>query len=89
MCTAAAEVAPYCATKWGIEGLTRALAEELPRGMAAVPLNPGIIHTAMLQSCFGEAAGSFPDPQQWARQAVPMLLGLGPKDNRRPITVGK
>src|SRR5450755_2455032 len=31
------EVAPYCATKWAIEGLTRALAQELPRGMAAVP----------------------------------------------------
>ena len=27
----AAEVAPYCATKWAIEGLTRALAAELPR----------------------------------------------------------
>ena len=31
------EVAPYYATKWAIEGLTRALAEELPKGMAAVP----------------------------------------------------
>ena len=35
------EVAPYCATKWAIEGLTQALADELPAGMAAVPLNPG------------------------------------------------
>ena len=26
----AAEVAPYCATKWAIEGLTRAMAAELP-----------------------------------------------------------
>jgi NAD(P)-dependent dehydrogenase (short-subunit alcohol dehydrogenase family) len=26
----AAEVAPYCATKWAIEGLTQALAQELP-----------------------------------------------------------
>ena len=26
-----AEVAPYCATKWAIEGLTQALAQELPR----------------------------------------------------------
>ena len=41
----AAEVAPYCATKWAIEGLTQALAQELPPGMAAVPLNPGIINT--------------------------------------------
>ena len=48
-----AKVAPYCASKWAIEGLTRALAEELPSGMSAVPLNPGIINTDMLQSCFG------------------------------------
>src|SRR5262245_58652838 len=27
------EVAPYCATKWAVEGLTRALAQELPEGM--------------------------------------------------------
>jgi len=39
-----AGVAPYCATKWAIEGLTQALAQELPPGMAAVPLNPGIIN---------------------------------------------
>ena len=51
-----AEVAPYCATKWAIEGLTQALAQELPPGMAAVPFNPGIINTAMLRSCFGGSA---------------------------------
>jgi len=45
-----AEVAPYCATKWAIEGLTQSLAQELPAGLAAVPLNPGIINTDMLQS---------------------------------------
>jgi NAD(P)-dependent dehydrogenase (short-subunit alcohol dehydrogenase family) len=43
------EVAPYCATKYAIEGLTKALAEELPQGMAAVPLNPGVIDTDMLR----------------------------------------
>jgi NAD(P)-dependent dehydrogenase (short-subunit alcohol dehydrogenase family) len=52
------EVAPYCASKWAIEGLTRALAQELPSGMAAVALNPGIIDTDMLRSCWGEGAGS-------------------------------
>jgi len=83
----AGEVAPYCATKWAVEGLTRALAEELPRGMAAVPLNPGIIDTDMLRSCFGGGAGSYPSPQSWARRAVPLLLKLGPKDNGRPLTV--
>src|SRR5262249_33224720 len=67
----AEEVAPYCATKWAVEGLTRALAQELPRGMAAVPLNPGIIDTAMLRSCFGGDATHYPSPEEWAEKAVP------------------
>jgi NAD(P)-dependent dehydrogenase (short-subunit alcohol dehydrogenase family) len=57
-----AEVAPYCASKWAVERLTRALAEELPSGLAAVPLNPGIINTEMLQSCFGADAQNYPEP---------------------------
>jgi len=32
----APEVAPYCASKYAMEGLTKALAQELPAGMAAV-----------------------------------------------------
>jgi NAD(P)-dependent dehydrogenase (short-subunit alcohol dehydrogenase family) len=51
------EVAPYCETMWAVEGLTHALAQELPSGMAAIPLNPGIINTEMLRSCFGTSAG--------------------------------
>jgi NAD(P)-dependent dehydrogenase (short-subunit alcohol dehydrogenase family) len=83
-----AEVAPYCATKWAIEGLTQALAQELPDGMAAVPLNPGIIDTDMLRSCFGGSASSYPSPAEWAKRAVPFLLKVGPKDNGRQLTVG-
>jgi NAD(P)-dependent dehydrogenase (short-subunit alcohol dehydrogenase family) len=82
-----AEVAPYCATKWAIEGLTQALAEELPDGMTAVPLNPGIINTEMLRSCFASGAESYPKPDEWAQRAIPFLLGLGPKDNGQPLTV--
>lgn len=82
-----AEVAPYCATKWAMEGLTQALAQELPAGMAAVPLNPGIINTDMLQSCFGSSAASYPTAKEWAKSAVPFLLKLGPADNGCPLTV--
>lgn len=81
-----AQVAPYCATKWAIEGLTRALAEELPRGLAAVALNPGIIHTDMLESCFGSMAAEYPSPEAWAKVAVPFLVKLGPADNGRSLT---
>jgi NAD(P)-dependent dehydrogenase (short-subunit alcohol dehydrogenase family) len=85
--SADAEVAPYCATKWAIEGLTLALAQELPPGMAAVPLNPGIINTDMLRSCFGGSASSYPTPPEWAKVAVPFLLKLGPSDNGKSRTV--
>lgn len=81
-----AEVAPYCATKWAIEGLTQSLAQELPSGMAAVPLNPGIIDTDMLRSCFGGSASSYPKPDEWAKAVVPFLLKLGPADNGKPAT---
>jgi NAD(P)-dependent dehydrogenase (short-subunit alcohol dehydrogenase family) len=85
--SADAEVAPYCATKWAIEGLTLALAQELPPGLAAVPLNPGIINTDMLRSCFGDSASSYPTPREWAKIAVPFLLKLNSGDNGRPLTV--
>jgi NAD(P)-dependent dehydrogenase (short-subunit alcohol dehydrogenase family) len=83
----APDVAPYCATKWAIEGLTKALAEELPAGMAAVPLNPGIINTDMLQSCFGAEAASHASPVQWAERAAPFILGLDVADNGRSLSI--
>lgn len=85
--SASADVAPYCATKWAMEGLTQALAQELPAGLAAVPLNPGIIHTDMLDSCFGTEAATFPKPNEWAQRAVPFILGLGTGDNGQSLSV--
>ncbi|MFO1489082.1 MAG: SDR family NAD(P)-dependent oxidoreductase [Verrucomicrobiota bacterium] len=82
-----AEVAPYCASKWAVEGLTQSLAQELPSTMAAIPLNPGIINTDMLRSSFGQSATSYPTPEEWARIAAPFLLKLGPKENGKPVTV--
>ena len=82
-----AEVAPYCASKWAIEGLTLALSQELPSGVAAVSLNPGIINTEMLQSAFGGSAAGYISPEDWAKKAVPFLLGLGPGDNGKQLEV--
>ena len=73
--------------QWAIEGLTQALAQELPAGMAAVPLNPGVIDTDMLRSSFGESAGDYPSADAWAEVAAPFILRLGAKDNGRPLTV--
>jgi NAD(P)-dependent dehydrogenase (short-subunit alcohol dehydrogenase family) len=81
------EVAPYCCSKWAIEGLTQALAQELPTGLAAVALNPGIIDTEMLRTCWGDGAGEYPSPDQWSEQAVPFLLSLGPRHNGGSLTV--
>jgi NAD(P)-dependent dehydrogenase (short-subunit alcohol dehydrogenase family) len=82
-------VAPYCATKFAVEGLTQALAQELPDGLAAVAYNPGIINTDMLKICFGEEAARYPNADAWARKAAPFLLNLGPRDNGKSVTSPK
>ena len=81
------EVAPYCATKWAMEGLSKAMAAALPSGMACVPLSPGVVNTEMLQSCFGGGADSARKPDAFAQVAAPFLLALGPKDNGQSLTV--
>lgn len=55
--------------------------------MAAVPLNPGIIHTEMLDICFGPEAASYTSLKDWGVKAMPFLLQLKPKDNGTPLTV--
>ena len=81
------EVAPYCATKWAMEGLSTAMADELPFVMACVPLSPCTVNTEMLQSCFGAGADSCRKPDAFAKVAAPFLLALGPKDNGQSLTV--
>lgn len=81
------EVAPYCASKYAVEGLTKALAQELPSGMAAVPLNPGVIDTDMLRQAWSDGAASYPKAEAWAKVAAPYILQLGPKDNGQSASV--
>jgi len=81
-----AEVAPYCATKWAIEGLSQAMAQEVPRGVAVAAMNPGIIDTDMLRSCFGEDASSFGNATQWAERTGPYLVGLNASINGQALT---
>ncbi len=81
------EVSSYCASKWAIEGMTRSLAQELPNGMAAIPLSPGIIHTDMLEVCYGQDAANYTSIKDWVEKAVPFLLQLSPEDNGMPLTV--
>jgi NAD(P)-dependent dehydrogenase (short-subunit alcohol dehydrogenase family) len=81
------DVAPYCTTKWAIAGMTKALAEELPKGMAAVALSPGTIDTDMLRICFSGSASSYQKPAEWVKKAAPYILGLGATDNGRSASV--
>ena len=82
------DVAPYCATKFGIEGLSGALAQELPSGLASIALSPGVVHTEMLQVAFGKSgAASAIEPDQWGRIALPELLSYGPAQNGASLTI--
>ncbi|MGM0837239.1 MAG: SDR family oxidoreductase [Bacillota bacterium] len=85
--SAEAGLAPYCASKFAIEGLTQSLAYELPLGMAAIALDPGgSINTPMLHACGPEYVDSSPTPEEWAKSAVPYILSLGVKDNGKVLT---
>ncbi|XP_071726990.1 NADPH-dependent pterin aldehyde reductase-like [Rutidosis leptorrhynchoides] len=85
--SAAAQVAPYCASKWAVEGLTKSVAKELPAGMAIIALNPGVINTDMLQSCFGSSSSLYQAPDSWAPKAADMILNLTMADNGASISV--
>lgn len=81
-----AEVAPYCSTKWAIEGLSKSLAQEVPKGITCVALNPGVIDTDMLRSCWGENANAYKKPSNWAIKAAPYILHINEKDNGASLT---
>ncbi|MDB2576480.1 SDR family oxidoreductase [Planctomycetota bacterium] len=81
------EVAPYCASKFAVEGMISALAQELPDGMAAVAVGPGVIDTGMLRQVRGEAAGDCETPDVWSRRAAPFFLNLGAADNGGSVSV--
>lgn len=81
-----AEISVYCASKFAVEGLTQALAAELPEGLAAVAVSPGIVDTDMLRMTRGERAGLCPRPEAWARSAAPFFLGLDAACNGLSLT---
>lgn len=82
----AANAAAYCASKWAIEGLTQAIALELPAGMAAVTFSPGAVHTHALEVVYGaEKAATYPSPDEWAEQAAETLLAIAPEQNGQAL----
>lgn len=83
----AADVAAYCASKFAVEGLSMALANDLPPSMSCVALNPGVIHTEMLESCFGDQAKDCIKPAKWVESAVSTILGIARSDNGGSLSV--
>ena len=55
------------------------------RHVAAVPLDPGVVDTDMLRSCFGGTAARYPSPRQWVEKAVPFILGITSRDNGKQL----
>ena len=84
--SASPEVAPYCTSKWAIEGLSKSLAQDLPEGMVSVALNPGVIDTNMLRSCWDENAAMYEKPESWAKRVAPFILNISQKDNGASLT---
>jgi NAD(P)-dependent dehydrogenase (short-subunit alcohol dehydrogenase family) len=78
---------PYCTSKFAVEGMTQSLAEELPDGMAAVAVSPGMINTKMLKICVPETAHLAPTPEAWSKCAAPFLLELSAKDNGKSLQI--
>ena len=85
--TAAARQSPYCATKFAMEALTQSLAAEVAAGVTVIAVNPGVVATDMLATCFeGDVSGSTP-PEECAASFVRMLRRLEPGWNGRSIDV--
>ena len=84
--TTSPKVAPYCTSKWAVEGLTKSLAQELPQGLSAVALSPGVIDTDMLRLCWGNSASAHEKPETWAQRVAPYILKISSKDNGASIT---
>jgi NAD(P)-dependent dehydrogenase (short-subunit alcohol dehydrogenase family) len=83
----APNVAPYCTSKWAIEGMTQAMSQELPQGIAAIAVNPGVIDTDMLRKSLAGGAGGFQSPEEWSYTATKFLLGLSASDNGKSLSI--
>ena len=80
-------LAPYCARKWAIDGLMKAIARDLPKTMASIPMNPCDINTDMYRSNWPDNAPNKPSPEEWVAIAGPFILGLGPEQNGESVMV--
>jgi NAD(P)-dependent dehydrogenase (short-subunit alcohol dehydrogenase family) len=70
-------VGPYCASKFGVEGMIGSLVADLEQAgsqVRAIALDPGAINTDMLARCLPEENALYPSADEWAPGAVPYIL---------------
>ncbi|MHC4938755.1 MAG: SDR family NAD(P)-dependent oxidoreductase [Planctomycetota bacterium] len=84
---AAPEQAPYCASKFAVEGLSAAVAEEVADGVCVIALNPGVIATEMLETAFGGDVSGYPTPEETAKSFAELLASLDPSWNGRSVSL--
>ncbi|MGH7162628.1 MAG: SDR family NAD(P)-dependent oxidoreductase [Planctomycetota bacterium] len=84
---AEARQAPYCATKFAVEALSSALAQEVSPGVVVLAVNPGVVATDMLAAGFGGDVSAYPSPARCAAAFVSMIRRVGPSWNGRSVDV--
>jgi len=85
--SAAAEQSPYCATKFAVEAISASLAAEVVKGVIVIALNPGVVATEMLATCFAGDVSMYTSPAQCAADFVSLLQRLGPADNGESLSL--
>jgi len=59
----------------------------LPKGMEVVALNPGVINTDMLASCYGASSSLYQSPKSWVLEAATTILNLTTTDNGTSLSI--
>lgn len=73
--SAAWGLAPYCASKFAVEGLIGSLGADLPAGVSAVALDPGNgVNTQMLSTCLPDEHEQYISPEEWAEHAADYIV---------------
>ncbi len=78
---------PYCASKFAVEALSRALSEEVAPGVVVLAVNPGVVATGMLATCFPDDTSAYTPPEICAASFVRMLRAAAPSWNGRSVDV--
>lgn len=68
-------LAPYCASKFAVEGIIGALNYELPKNVRGIALDPGNgINTNMLKQCLPDEHSQYISPSEWAVYAADYII---------------